>query len=58
MAAKTLPIPLPANKAANTNAINISGLYELSNLVIFFSSFHEPEAGRGERDCGVWLYHV
>src|ERR1700736_1881730 len=30
-AAKTLPIPLPASKTANSNAaINIGGLYELS----------------------------
>jgi hypothetical protein len=48
MAAKTLPIPLPASKTANSNAaINMGGLCELSNLVIFFSSFM-PEAGRGE----------
>jgi hypothetical protein len=39
MAAKTLPIPPPASKAANSNAMNIRGLYELSNLVIFFLSF-------------------
>jgi hypothetical protein len=38
-AAKTLPIPPTASKAANSNAINIGGLYELSNLVIFFPSF-------------------
>jgi hypothetical protein len=33
-AAKTLPIPPPASKEANSNAINIGSLYELSNLVI------------------------
>jgi hypothetical protein len=40
-AAKTLPIPPTASKAANSNAINIGGLYELSNLVIFFSPFEK-----------------
>jgi hypothetical protein len=34
-AAKTLPIPPPASKAASSSAINI-GLYELSNLIISF----------------------
>jgi hypothetical protein len=33
-AAKTLPIPQPASKEANSNAINIGSLEELSNLVI------------------------
>jgi hypothetical protein len=33
-AAKALPIPPPASNAANSNAINIGGLYELSNPVI------------------------
>src|ERR1700731_1199220 len=37
-AAKTLPIPPPVSKATNRNAINIGGLYELSNPVIFFTS--------------------
>jgi hypothetical protein len=37
--AKTLPIPPPASKATNNNAMNIGGLYELSNLVIFLSLF-------------------
>jgi hypothetical protein len=41
-AAKTLPIPPPASKATNSNAINIGGLYELSNLVILFSLFMSP----------------
>jgi hypothetical protein len=31
-AAKTLPIPPPASKAANSNAMNIGGLYELSSV--------------------------
>ena len=39
-AAKTLPIPSPASKAASSNAINIGSLYELSNLVIDSSLFH------------------
>jgi hypothetical protein len=39
-AAKTLPTPSPASKAANSNAINIGNLYELSNLVISFTLFH------------------
>jgi len=37
--AKTRPIPPPASKATNSNAINIGGLFELSNLVIFFPPF-------------------
>jgi hypothetical protein len=37
--AKTLPIPPHVTKATNSNAMNIGGLYELSNLVIFFPSF-------------------
>src|ERR1700722_2681612 len=37
--AKTLPIPPPVTKATNSNAMNIGGLYELSNLVIFFPPF-------------------
>jgi hypothetical protein len=41
-AATTLPIPPPAIKATNNNAINIVGLYELSNLVIFFPCSHGP----------------
>src|ERR1019366_6807597 len=48
-AAKALPIPPPASNAANSNAINIGGLYELSNLVIFFDSFmsrRAPVVGR------------
>jgi hypothetical protein len=49
-AAKALPIPPPASKAANSNAINIGGLYELSNLVIFSPSLswarRAPVAGR------------
>jgi hypothetical protein len=45
MAAKTLPIPPPPSKAANSNAINIDGLYELSNLVIFFLSLFMSPAG-------------
>jgi hypothetical protein len=45
-AAKALPIPPPASKAAKSNAINIDGLYELSNLVIFLSLFHEPARHR------------
>jgi hypothetical protein len=39
-AAKTLPIPPPASKAANSNAINIGSLYELSNLAISLTLFH------------------
>src|SRR5450631_2118019 len=45
-AAKALPIPPPASNAANSNAINtinIGGLYEPSNLVIFFPSFMSPQ---------------
>jgi hypothetical protein len=39
-AAKALPIPPPANKAANSNTVNIGVLYELSNLIIYsFSPF-------------------
>jgi len=38
-AAKPLPIPPPASKAANSNAINICGLCEFWNLVIVFLSF-------------------
>jgi hypothetical protein len=38
-AANTLPIPLPASKAATSNAISIDGLYEPLNLIIFFTSF-------------------
>src|ERR1035437_4078501 len=45
-AAKTLPIPPPASKAADSTAINIDGLYELSNLVIILSLFHEPARHR------------
>jgi hypothetical protein len=46
-AAKTLPIPPPPSKAANSNAINIGGLYELSNLVIILSlSFMSPAGHR------------
>jgi hypothetical protein len=48
--AKALPIPPTASKTVNSNAINIGGLYELSNLVIFFPCFHEahtaPVVGR------------
>ena len=50
-AAKTLPIPPPASKAANSNAINIDGLYELSNLVIFFPSFMSPQGTGGRPIC-------
>jgi hypothetical protein len=39
--AKTLPIP-PESKAANSNATNIGGLYELSNLIINLCLFHCP----------------
>jgi hypothetical protein len=40
-AAKALPMRPPASKAANSNAINIIGLHELSNLIIFSSfRFH------------------
>jgi hypothetical protein len=39
--AKALPMPPPASKTANSNAINIVGLHELSNLIIFSSfRFH------------------
>jgi hypothetical protein len=50
-AANALPIPPPASKAANSNAINIGGLYELSNLVIFFPSFVSPQGTRGWPIC-------
>jgi hypothetical protein len=39
--AKTLPLPPPVSKATNSNAMNIGGLYELLNLVIFFPSFEK-----------------
>jgi hypothetical protein len=39
--AKTLPIPPPPSKATNSSAMNIGGLYELSNLVIFLSLFEK-----------------
>jgi hypothetical protein len=46
-AAKALPIPPPASNAANSNAINIGGLYELSNPVIYFPSFMSPQGTGG-----------
>jgi hypothetical protein len=62
-AAKTLPIPPPPSKAANSSAINIAGLYELSpNLIICFPSFrgqaelldlrceHRPKSRYGAAD--------
>jgi len=49
MAAKTLPIPPPASKAANNNAINIDGLYELLNLIICFSLSLAPQGTGGGR---------
>jgi hypothetical protein len=70
-AAKTLPIPPPASKAANSKAINIGGLYELSNLVIFFPYFHEidgvpvysPEGGMSilralNENLDKWAYYA
>jgi hypothetical protein len=45
--AKALPIPAAASKAANSNATNIGGLYELSNLVIFFPSLSRAPQGTG-----------
>lgn len=51
-AAKTLPIPPLASKATNNNAINIVGLYELSNLGIFFPAFMGPrDTGFGRSVC-------
>jgi len=48
-AAKTLPTPPPASKAANSNAINIGGLYELSNLIICFPLSLSPQGTGGGR---------
>ena len=45
-AAKVLPIPPVASKVANSNAINIGSLDELSNLVIRFILFHESAGCR------------
>jgi hypothetical protein len=46
-AAKVLPIPPSASNAANSRTIHIDGLYELSNLVIFFPSFMSPQGAGG-----------
>src|SRR5271170_3472966 len=47
--AKTLPIPPTASKAANSNATNIGGLYELSNLIICFPLSLAPQGTGGCR---------
>jgi len=51
-AAKVFPIPPPASKAANSNAVNIGVLYELSSLVIFFSSVQHETQSRRHSDSG------
>jgi hypothetical protein len=54
-AAKTLPIPPPARKVANSKAINMVGLYKLSNLVIFFYLFPIRSRRPTLRKFASWL---